>query len=132
MVLLPKGILPPEVSLLLFEGVTFARVMPAHKTQRSPFAIIWFCDSKNVSHILPDYNNEVQMGDYIHDNTIYNTQGKATVTCGYSGPDSVTTVPLETFLDAGLMKGTKVGTTPDDATVLAWAAKLLGMPTDDF
>ena len=28
----------------------------------APFAIIWFCDAKNVSHILPDYNNEVQMG----------------------------------------------------------------------
>lgn len=28
----------------------------------APFAIIWFCDAKNVSHILPDYSNEVQMG----------------------------------------------------------------------
>ena len=26
-----------------------------------PFAIIWFCDAKNVSHILPDYSNEVQV-----------------------------------------------------------------------
>ena len=26
-----------------------------------PYAIIWFCDAKNVSHILPDYNNEVSL-----------------------------------------------------------------------
>jgi hypothetical protein len=178
-----------------------------------PFAIIWFCDNKNVSHILPDYNNEVQMGDYIHDNKIYNaqgtvlsflvkrimnrgflpdvlkyfslpdvlndrkhqcgvintriaclsgccscykarqgchnlqgdvltmnsvttlmtshnTEGKATVTCGYSGPDNVTTVPLEMFQAADLMKGTTVGTTPEDSTVLKWAAELLGMPSN--
>jgi hypothetical protein len=33
-----------------------------NKTVVPPFAIIWFCDAKNVSHILPDYSNEVQMG----------------------------------------------------------------------
>ena len=32
---------------------------------------------------MPDYNNEVQMGKYIHDNAIYNDLGAATVTCGY-------------------------------------------------
>ena len=35
-----------------------------------PFAIIWFCDAKNVSHILPDYDNEVQMGDFIYGNKV--------------------------------------------------------------
>ena len=39
-----------------------------NKTVVSPFAIIWFCDATNVSHILPDYSNEVQMGLYIHGN----------------------------------------------------------------
>ena len=32
-----------------------------NKTVVSPFAIIWFCDATNVSHVLPDYSNEVQM-----------------------------------------------------------------------
>ena len=41
----------------------------------------------------------------IHDNEVYNDLGEATVTCGYSGPDSETTVPLSAFMDAGLMKG---------------------------
>ena len=26
--------------------------------------------AKNVSHILPDYDNEVQMGDYIYGNKV--------------------------------------------------------------
>lgn len=52
-----------------------------------PFAIIWFCDAKNVSNVIPDYNNQVQMGDYIHHNTVLNSQATATVTCGYSGED---------------------------------------------
>ena len=38
-----------------------------------PFAIIWFCDAKNVTHILPDYDNEVQMGLYIHHNVCTST-----------------------------------------------------------
>ena len=114
-----------------------------------PYAIIWFCDAKNVSHILPDYNNQVihrgttvcvtekckthsqittfdglaqihifdnmtcdtklvfkqvQMGFYIHSNRIYNDFGEANVTCGYSGPESSTTVPLSAFTSAGMMK----------------------------
>ena len=93
-----------------------------------PFAIIWFCDSKNVSHILPDYDNEVQMGLYIHDNQIYNNEATATVTCGYSGPPSATTTPLSAWLGAGLMKGTTVHKTPSDAEVLSWARALLDMP----
>ena len=54
---------------------------------------------------MPDYSNEVQMGDYIHGNEVYNDLGEATVTCGYSGPDNETTTPLSQWLDAGLMKG---------------------------
>ena len=92
-----------------------------------PFAIIWFCDAKNVSHILPDYANEVQMGDFIYGNTILNVAGKATVTCGYSGPSNVTTVPLSAFTDVGLMRGTTVGKAPTDAAVLDMARSLLGM-----
>ena len=92
-----------------------------------PFAIIWFCDPKNVSHISPDYDNQVQMGLYIHDNAIYNDQAHATVTCGYSGPPSATTTNLTTWLDAGLMKGSTVHKTPEDAEVLGWARELLGM-----
>jgi len=91
-----------------------------------PFAIIWFCDSKNVSHVLPDYNNEVQMGDYIYGNKVLNSKAQATVTCGYSGPENETTVPLSAFTDAGLMKGTTVGIAPGDAEILKQARKLLG------
>eukprot|EP00658_Telonema_sp_P-2_P049871 TRINITY_DN3795_c0_g1_i19.p1 TRINITY_DN3795_c0_g1~~TRINITY_DN3795_c0_g1_i19.p1 ORF type:complete len:842 (-),score=152.99 TRINITY_DN3795_c0_g1_i19:108-2633(-) len=42
---------------------------PPGQPKVSPFAIIWFCDARNVSHVLPDYNNQVQMGEYIYDNT---------------------------------------------------------------
>ena len=98
-----------------------------NRTVPPPFAIIWFCDAKNVTRILPDYNNEVQMGLYIHGNQIYNDVGEATVTCGYSGPPAATTTPLTAWQSAGLMKGTTVGKTPPDETVLGWAKELLGM-----
>ena len=91
-----------------------------------PFAIIWFCDASNVSRVVPDYNNEVQMGDYIHGNRVYNTQGSASVTCGYSGDASKTTVPLRAFTRAGLMNGTTVGKTPETKVVLEWARDALG------
>jgi hypothetical protein len=68
------------------------------------------------------------MGLYIHGNAIYNDLAEATVTCGFSGPDSETTVPLSAFTDAGLMQGSTVAKTPSDATVLGWAKELLGMP----
>ena len=71
------------------------------------------------------------MGEYIHGNQIYNDAGEATVTCGYSGTPAQTTVPLSAFTSAGLMKGTTVGKTPSDATVMEWAAALLGMPKKD-
>ena len=64
----------------------------------------------------------------IHGNEVYNDLGEATVTCGYSGPDSETTVPLSAFTSAGLMKGSSVHKTPSDETVLGWARELLGMP----
>ena len=44
------------------------------------------------------------MGLYIHSNRVYNDFGEANVTCGYSGPESSTTVPLSAFTSAGLMK----------------------------
>ena len=93
-----------------------------------PYAIIWFCDAKNVSHVVPDYSNEVQMGKYIHSNRIFNDVGAATVTCGYSGSAADTTVSLSAFTSAGLMEGTTVGKTPPTSTVLAWAKTTLGMP----
>lgn len=99
---------------------------PGQQFNVTPFAIIWFCDPTNVSHVLPDYSNEVQMGSYIHGNRVYNDHGYATVTCGYFGPENRTTVPLDTFLDAGLMAGTQVGVTPEDKEVLSWAKALLG------
>ncbi len=95
---------------------------------RYPFAIIWFCDPTNVSHILPDYGNEVQMGLYIHDNRIYNSYASANVTCGYYQDEAHSTVPLSAFQDVGLMKGVTVAKTPSDSEVLGWARALLSMP----
>jgi hypothetical protein len=41
----------------------------------------------------------------IYGNKIYNSNGTdVNITCGYSGPDSETTVPLKLFTDHGLMK----------------------------
>ena len=48
-----------------------------------------------VSHISPDYENEVQMGLYIHDNAVYNDQALATVTCGYSGASKPANLPRD-------------------------------------
>ena len=97
----------------------------AHGDPVPPFAIIWFCDAKNVSRILPDYDNEVQMGEYIFNNTVLNSEARATVTCGYSGPANETTVPLSAFTDVGLMRGTTVGNAPSNAAVLQMARDLL-------
>ena len=97
----------------------------AHGDPVPPFAIIWFCDAKNVSHILPDYDNEVQMGEYIYNNKVLNSEARATVTCGYSGPANETTVPLSAFTDKGLMRGTTVGKAPSTAAVLQMARDLL-------
>ena len=58
---------------------------------------------------------------------VLNSKAEATVTCGYSGPSSSTTVPLSAFTAAGLMKGTTVGVAPPDAEVLDMARVLLGM-----
>ena len=46
-----------------------------------PFSIIWFCDHANVSHILPDYNNGVQMGDHIFGNRVYNDYAEVQSDC---------------------------------------------------
>ena len=54
----------------------------------------------------------------IHDNEVYNDLGEATVTCGYSGPDSETTVPLSAFMDAGLMKGAYANPRSNDLETL--------------
>jgi len=109
---------------------TFVQPMVKDDTGKGvvpPFAIIWFCNASNVSHILPDYNNEVQMGLHIRGNTILNPEASATVTCGYSGKANETTVPLSAFTDVGLMSGTKVGRTPRDEEVITMARELLGM-----
>eukprot|EP00462_Mataza_sp_D1_P009108 CAMPEP_0175150124 /NCGR_PEP_ID=MMETSP0087-20121206/17670_1 /TAXON_ID=136419 /ORGANISM="Unknown Unknown, Strain D1" /LENGTH=775 /DNA_ID=CAMNT_0016435983 /DNA_START=250 /DNA_END=2577 /DNA_ORIENTATION=- len=90
-----------------------------------PFSIIWFCDPTNVSRVIPDYDNA--MLPVIHSNRIFNADGKASVTCGYYGPDSRTRVPLETFMAAGLMQNTTVSKLPSDDTVISWAAEMLGL-----
>lgn len=67
-----------------------------------PFAIIWFCNKHNPKKIMKAYHNA--MLPIIHSNKVYNANGTANVTCGYTGAaDEV--IPLEKFLDVGLMKG---------------------------
>lgn len=90
------------------------------------FAIIWFCNADDPSRIMPDYDNS--MLPVIHSNRIYNANGtSANVTCGYTGPDSKTTLPLSVFLAHGLFNGTTVHTLPSDDTVVAWGRAVLGM-----
>eukprot|EP00041_Stephanoeca_diplocostata_P013202 m.230408 g.230408 ORF g.230408 m.230408 type:complete len:487 (+) comp19259_c0_seq4:384-1844(+) len=90
------------------------------------FAIIWFCNADNPARIMPDYDNS--MLPVIHSNRIYNSNGtSANVTCGYSGPDSATTVSLSVFLEHGLFNGTTVHSLPEDSTVVAWGRAVLGM-----
>jgi len=102
---------------------TIVQASPADpKQQVEPYAIIWFCDKANVSRILPDYSNE--MLPVIHSNKIYNRDGNATVTCGYSGVPSERT-PLKTFLDHGLMQNTEVLPLPSNSEIAEWAHALL-------
>ena len=96
-----------------------------NKTVVSPFAIIWFCTAADPSVIMPDYHNS--MLPDVHSNRVYSPDGTANVTCGYSGGDDKTLVPLSRFTDAGLMPGTSVHTLPPDAQVVQWSRDALGM-----
>ena len=92
--------------------------------QTDPFAIIWFCTASDPSKIMPDYNN--QMLPVIHSNRIYNINGShANVTCGYSGPTKDTLVPLQRFLDKGLMPNTTVAPLPTDDVLVGWCRDVL-------
>ena len=92
--------------------------------QTDPFAIIWFCTASYPSKIMPDYGN--QMLPVIHSNRVYKANGSgANVTCGYSGPTEATLVPLQRFLDAGLMANTTVAPLPTDEELVGWCRAAL-------
>jgi len=89
------------------------------------FAVIWFCDKNDPSHIIHDYNNG--MLPVVHSNKIYNSDGRtANVTCGYSGAEDET-IPLIRFMEVGLMENTTVGKIPEVDTITGWAKELLLM-----
>ena len=73
---------------------------------------------------MTDYDNSA-LPYFDYENDIYNDNGKANVTCGYSGPQSSTTVPLSRFLELGFMNGTKVHPRPSDDEIVSWGRSLL-------
>jgi len=99
---------------------------PRHTTDPvAPFTIIWFCNAEDPAKIMHDYGN--QMLPVIHSNEVYNRDASVTVTCGYYGPASKTTVSLKKFQAAGLMQNVTAHPLPDDQQVINWAKSALGM-----
>ena len=89
------------------------------------FSVIWFCNAKDPSKLMTDYDNSA-LPYFDYENDIYNAHGaEANVTCGYSGPESSTTVPLSRFLELGFMNGTKVHPLPSADEIVAWGRELL-------
>ena len=78
---------------------------------------------------MTDYHNA--MLPIVHSNKVYNLNASANVTCGYTGKDDET-IPLQAFLDVGLMKGTEVFGLPENEEIVAWARALLGMDVFDL
>ena len=70
-----------------------------------------YCDPANP-------NNVTNLG-LLHDNKVYNPDGKMTVQCGSK------LLTEEQFQTTGADKGTTVGVTPSDSVIIGWAKALL-------
>ena len=81
-----------------------------------------FCDPANP-------NNVTNLG-VLHDNKVYNPDGKMTVVCGKppteKSPNSVGKLLTEQeFQKSGADPGTIVGVTPEDDVIIGWAKAIL-------
>ena len=102
--------------------------------QLSHLLLSWSCNARDVHLLRGLPARVVTEAARLHDRSIMVAcaaiQGCATLPSrpdsDYTG-DPSETVPLSTFLDAGLMEGTTVSPLPTDDEVVAWGKAVLGM-----